>query len=149
MRYKKLIQDSFFNQGFSLLEILMTVAIVSILARLAIPAYQEAIQRSWRSDARIVLLSNAQYLARTYSENLKYRTSAQTPVLPLSTAPINGAQTRYNITVVTPDDFSYTLTATPTGWTDSTCGNLTLDHLGTRLATAASGASANNDCWMR
>lgn len=133
------------QRGFTLIELMITVAIIGILASIALPAYTSYIQRGWRADARTVLLENAQFMARFYSQNLTYLSGGAAPALPMITAPKEGSA-KYNITVVVQaasatDAAGFTLTATPTGWTDTRCGALTLNQLGVK--------GPNADCWVR
>ena len=50
------------KRGFTLVELLNTVAIVSILAAVAYPSYQQHVLKSWRGKAKACLLVNAQWL---------------------------------------------------------------------------------------
>ena len=138
--------------GFTLIELMITVAVIAILSAVAYPSYTSYIQRGWRADARVVLLNNAQFMARFYSQNLAYVNSDGTaPTLPVVQAPTDGAA-KYGIAVTAQAATStvpagFTLTATPSGWSDAKCGNLTINQLGVKGATAT-GAVAS-DCWAR
>ena len=138
--------------GFTLIELMITVAVIGILAAVALPSYTTYIQRGWRADARVVLLENSQFMARFYSQNLSYLSGANAPTLPVIQSPQSGTA-RYNITAVAnaataATAAGFTLTATPTGWEDTRCGNLTLSQLGQKGATGASGAAVA-ECWVR
>ena len=104
------------HNGFTLIELLIVIAVIGILASIAVPSYRTYIQRGWRADARVVLLENAQFMGRFYSQNLSYREPGGPPGLPMAQAPREGT-VRYAITVAAPVPSatvppSFTLTAT-------------------------------------
>src|SRR5690348_3391216 len=98
--------------GFTLIELMITVAIVGILAAIAIPAYTAYIRRADRTDATRTMLQDAQSLQRCYSQNFTY-----TPTAP-NTCPVVAGTTDspagyYSIVVTIPSATQYTITATP------------------------------------
>jgi len=105
--------DTNTQTGFTLIELMVTVAIVGILASIALPSYSRYINQANRSDAKAVLLENVQFLERNYTEANKYnKDSAGNDIsLPATTSPKSGT-TLYNITAPTLTATTYTLTAT-------------------------------------
>ncbi len=57
------------SAGFSLIELMIVVAIIAILAAVAFPSYQESVKKSRRSDAQTALLGFAQAMERHYTDN--------------------------------------------------------------------------------
>ena len=76
--------------GFTLTELMITVAIVGILASIAYPSYQDSVRKSRRGDAKAALMENAGFMERYYSTNFRYTATAGTagcPALPVQCLP--------------------------------------------------------------
>jgi type IV pilus assembly protein PilE len=129
------------DRGFTLIELMIVVAIVGILSAIAVPAYTSYIQRGHRSSAKTVLLEAAQFMERQRSSNFTY--ASVTLPSTLAVSPREGDK-RYDITLVS-NATSFTLTATPSGWVDSVCGDLTLNNLGVKGQSLGDAAT----CWNR
>lgn len=133
--------------GFTLIELMVTVAIVGILASIAYPSYQDSVMKSRRADAEGALLGLANAMERHFTENNSYLGAADAvtgiPSIYSSTSPVEGGTPYYNLTVSPATTAnSYTLSATPIG-TD-TCGTLTLTQTGVKgVGTGATVA----ECW--
>lgn len=131
-------------RGFTLMEVLITMAIIAILAAIAIPNYTAYIVRSNRSEARQQLLEAAAFLQRSFTQNNQYPNALPAT---MQQSPATGTA-RYNIAIANPGgNATFTLTATPTGtMAGDACGNLTVTHTGER---GRSGAAPMDICWAR
>lgn len=132
------------KNGFTLIEVMITVVIVAILASVALPNYTAYVKRAKRADAMSVLLKNANWMQQQFTINNKFPASAT--VLPFAKSPEAGTA-KYNISIVVPTTANasqYTLQAVPVG-TDE-CATFTLDHTGLRGQSGTASMSAT-DCW--
>jgi type IV pilus assembly protein PilE len=131
--------------GFTLLEMVIVVAIVGLLMSLAIPAYQEFMRKSRRAEAKEVIYEAAQRLQQYYTQNDAYTTNATT--LQMSTSSTNGY---YTMTIAAGNTgsitTSYLITAAPAGTqtADTDCGSFMLNSLGQRTV---SGSQTTPPCW--
>ncbi|QBQ56274.1 type IV pilin protein [Nitrosococcus wardiae] len=117
---EKTIEPRRKQKGFTLIEIMIVVAIVAILASVAFPSYQESIQKSRRGDAQGALTAFAAAMERHFTENNTYEGAATggndtgTPAIFATEAPLDGADKFYDLTIVNPTNATtYTLRATP------------------------------------
>ena len=129
--------------GFTLIEVVIVMAVVAILTAIAIPNYFQFIARGHRSDARATLTTAAQWMERFRTERGTYDGAALP--LTLQRSPATGTQ-MYAIAVATAGN-TYTLTATRQGaMATDPCGNFGLDNTGARTH---SGTESLNICWGR
>lgn len=131
-------------QGFTLMELMIVVAIVAMLASIALPSYQKQVRDSRRTDAVSALLIARQAMERHYSKNYSY-TDAEAGTTFVNKSPIDGATVYYNL-VLNSDAATYTITATPAGpQAGDKCGNLTIDQTG---AKGHAGTASFEECWQ-
>jgi type IV pilus assembly protein PilE len=115
------------NAGFTLVELMVAVAILAIVAAVAIPIYTQYSQRTYRAEAQADLMTCAQALERYAAQNFTY-VGANIGDL---CDPRSEAQGRYNITLVAATADEFELQATAIGAMAGT-GDLTLDSAGNR-----------------
>ncbi|MCB1919952.1 MAG: prepilin-type N-terminal cleavage/methylation domain-containing protein [Candidatus Competibacteraceae bacterium] len=137
------------QRGFTLIELMITLAIVAIVAAIAYPSYTESVRKSRRADARAVLLEAAQYMERRYTQNLTggYNAVVQADLnaAGLGNSPKDGATKYYQIILgTTPTTFTLTAQAQGAQINDS-CGNLSLTNTGAKNQTGA--GKTVDDCW--
>ena len=130
--------------GFTLIEVMIVVAIVAILAAIALPSYNEYIRRGHRADARAGLLQAQQWLERAATATGVYPTS-----LPASLTWSGDGTKRYDIALAAgATNAAFTLTATPKGaQVGDTCGTYTLTHTGLRGANGVTSGAIVTECW--
>lgn len=141
-------------RGFTLIELMITVAIVGILAAIAYPSYQNYILRSHRSEGMALLSEAAARMERYYAQNSTYKT-ASLKGLGLTgddkATSLDSSNKYYSLSLGTPTATTYNLSVVPKNAQDKdTCGTLTLDSTGLRGAagtTADKDAVTVTNCW--
>lgn len=132
--------------GFSLIELLIAVAIVAIIATIAYPSYLGQIQKSRRADAKSALVELAQFMEHTYTENKTYQSGGVTPGLPFTESPRDGSDKYYDLTLSAISANSFTLSAAPkNAHSGDPCGTLTLTNAGVKGVSG--GTLTADQCW--
>ena len=118
------------SKGFTLVEVMIVVAIVAILAAIAYPSYLNQLQDSRRAECTGAMMSLASAMERDFSRNNAYRDiTTSVPPLFATTCPLDAGTATYNLTVATPTATTFTITASPVGpQAGDPCGNLTLNQ---------------------
>ncbi|KFN51124.1 hypothetical protein P873_04295 [Arenimonas composti TR7-09 = DSM 18010] len=130
-------------RGFTLVEMMVVVLVISILSGIAFTSYQRNVIETRRRTATACLVELAQFMERYYTTNLTY-VGAAAPALQCRT----DLSPFYTIAIAgTPTATAYSLTATPVGVQaskDTRCGTLGMTQTGAKSATGAGGVA---ECW--
>ncbi|MCO6413929.1 MAG: type IV pilin protein [Thiogranum sp.] len=133
------------HNGFTLIEVMIVVAIVGILAAIAYPSYQEQVRKSRRADCagELTLLANA--MERFFTLNGAYPATLAAANFPAQ-CPIDGGTPSYDFAIALDNPGpGFTVTAAPIGpQASDKCGTLGLTHLGAQ--TVSTGLPLT-ECW--
>lgn len=134
------------QRGFTLIELMIVVAVVGILTAIALPSYNEYILRGHRAEGRAALLQTAQWMERAATATGEYPKTADFPNSMTSIA-----SGRYAISI---DSDGKTFTATAkaqNAQANDKCGNLTLSNNGLQGAKGKTYGTEGYDtsCWNK
>lgn len=133
-------------RGFTLIELMVVVAVVAILAAIAYPSYQDAVLKSRRGQAKADMAELAQIMERYHTVNNTYDTPP-TWTNPIPQSPKGTGTAHYLIAISGQTAATYLLTATPEGGQtrDSRCMSLTLNQAGAKNTVGGTAPAA--ECW--
>ena len=139
------------QRGFTLIELMIVVAIIGILAAIALPQYTDYVTRSRRIDGQSTLLQVAQELERCYTQFSAYNNNSCSVV---TAGAVNQTSSEGDYLVTASGDTllqsTFTLSAAPQDTQktndEANCKTLTLTHLGEQGATDGND-DPTDECW--
>ena len=144
------------SSGFTLIELMVTVAIVGILASIALPSYSSYIARARRADARTQLVQVAQVMQRFYAANDRYDQDRGANAIQIPSniqgSPADGTRL-YSVSVATANTVAYEIRMVPEAlqaMANDECGTFTLTSTGVRgvlVGGVAGSATLRDKCW--
>ena len=131
--------------GFSLIELMLVLAILAIIVAITWPTYTEQIRKSRRVEAQRALLELAHHLEREYSRRGSYAAAT----LPFNRVPFDIPDPYYTIASVGElQAGSWTLVAQPVGvMHDDPCGSFYITHTGRRGQGDDPDDPLDPECW--
>lgn len=129
------------NRGFTLIEIMIVIAIIGIVITIGYPSLTEYVKKGRRTEVAGLLSEQAQILERFYSKNNVYTNATG----------LSSGNDFYTITPTLTDQ-TFLLTATrKAGSTMASdkCGDFTLTNTGVRSVVNATSGLTTKDCWGR
>lgn len=131
--------------GFTLIELVIAVAIVGILASFAVNSYQSSVMKSRRTDAKVMLTTLAQKQERYYTQHMAFATSLDDLV---GSSSLESDKGYYDITLSgTATTFTLTASAKGNQANDVACAALSISHTGVEAAVNTSAADSTDICW--
>jgi type IV pilus assembly protein PilE len=125
------------SRGFTLIELMITVAVVAILAAVALPNYREHIRKSRRAEAQSFMMAVAARQQQFMVDTRAFAATVDAVGIPV---PAN-VSAAYTATMPAPGTSTFTLTLTPNAdQASDKCGTLSIDQNGTKTA-------AMTGCW--
>lgn len=133
------------GHGFTLIELVVTVAIIGILVTIAYPAYQEQIRKGRRPEGQGALVELANVQQQFFSDNFTF-TSTLSDVGYTSATTLGG---HYTLSIPVASAAGFTVKVAPIGAqaADKKCVEMTLTSTGVKAAKDTGGAVSTADCW--
>ena len=139
-------------RGFSLLELLITVAVLAIVTNYAVAAWREQVIKVRRSEAMALLMQVAARQEQFRVQALRYAEGAELSAAPPSGLGLDVSNAGYLLaTTATTNDFAATATVQAGGLQadDTDCWLFGIDSSGQRWAENRAGTDTSEQCWQR
>lgn len=149
----KLASPKRLHDGFSLLELMIVVAIIGIIAAIAVPSYENSVVKTNRKAVTACMLEVSQFMERFYTTNLRYdQNLAGTAVTMPELGCRNDLAGSYTLAFQSaPTASAYSVQATPIGRQlakDTSCLTMRIDQTGAKSVTGSLSATPN-DCFTK
>lgn len=135
------------SRGFTLMELMVVVAIVGILVGIAVPTYQDSVRKSRRGQAKADLVEVAQAMERYYTSNNTYVGASLATIWGTPVQSPKTGTPQYAISfdgAVTSSTFKLqAVPSTSSGQSKDKCGTLTVDNAGRKTPND----DAHKECW--
>jgi type IV pilus assembly protein PilE len=138
------------NSGFTLVELMVTVAVVALIASIALPGYSNFTRRANRTDVTKTMQLASQSLERCYSRRFTYLACNVNGTVMNNGSTMQTPNLYYTITFTIPDAQDYTLTAVPVAapqTSDTQCAQFSLASTGAQAAQDNSANNTTKACW--
>lgn len=158
------MQKRYNLRGFTLIELMIVVAIIAILAAIALPSYTESVRKGKRADAQSALVGLASAMERRFTEMNNYcgagtgndgdcpggSTDLGAPTIFSAQVPIDGGTAYYDLSIesIGASTTTYEIRAVRTGsMAGDKCGDFTLNQIGVQGLVNNTDSVAN--CWRQ
>ena len=138
------------SSGFTLIELMIVIAIVGILTAIAYPSYMEYVRDTRRANATVALTGLAGAMERAYTTSNTYANTASggVPSIFSDQSPVDGGDAEYNLRITATGTDTYTIKAQRTGvMTGDDCGDFVLTQTGAQGIENATAGFTVADCW--
>lgn len=136
--------------GFTLIEVMIVVAIIGILAAIAYPSYVEHVKRGRRAEAQAALMEAVQFMQRFYAANSRYDQTIASPPARVALPSPSNTNLAYELSFENNSltSTAFKILATPKAggpMVNDRCGNFGINQVGVKFVTGQN--VSITDCW--